>query len=371
MSRETRRSRSQQDYVKPRHVEDHWKIYRRGIYLEKPGRRLPVWLLPLLILLLLIATIFWAGPALLDRLKISESGNQPDDLQVIETQYDQQWQTVRTAVADVLLEPDLKADRLTQVLYNEPVKRLAEEAGFGFTAIETTDGSRGYIRSENLADQRDSIEPERHLRRLIVASASKRIMSHASRGTLLAEIYMGTTLFADYEGDSLYRVSLPDGGIGWVSGEGLIVLEPNEAVAIPQDGGRYFSNSALAFNKVTVLQYGQTVLGASLSGIARIAATVNGVALPRSRPGQQTAGYSVQFQKDEVTALNDLSVLQMGDLVFFVDERAPDQMSEPAICIGGTQVLYARRNDTAIRVYDLTQPTDLNQQISQIRRLFP
>lgn len=370
MSRGSRRPHRQPDYVNPRHVEDHWKIYRHGVYLEKPVRRLPAWLLPLLVLLLLVVLIFWAGPALVTLFQAAEGENPDDTPQIIETLYDASWQTVRVPVADVFTEPDLKADRLTQVIYNEPVHLLEADAGYGFIAIETVDGSRGYIRQAHLSALRDSIEPGRHLRRLVVASASKRVMSHASRGTLLTEVYMGTVLYADYEGDSLYRVTLPDGGFGWMSGEGLIVLDPQEAIAVPQDGGRYFSNSALAFNKVTTLGNGQTVAGASLSGIARIAASVNGVVLPRSHVAQQSAGVPVLFRQEEVTGLTDLSVIQTGDLIFFRDEKAPDQISGPAICIGGTQVLFARRNDTSIRVYDLAQTDDLNSQIIQIRRIF-
>lgn len=370
MSRDKRQSGRQPESFNPRHVEDHWKIYRHGVYLEKPIRRLPAWLLPLIILLLLITLIFWVGPVLVNRFQLADSDNPDNAPPIIETQYDASWRTVRVAVADVFNEPDLKAARLTQVVYNEPVRRLEDEAGFGFTTIEMTDGSRGYIRSEHLSADRHSIEPGQHLRRLVVASASKRIMSHANRGTLLAEVYMGTVLFADYEGDSVYRVSLPDGSFGWMGGEGLIVLDPQEPVAVPDDGGRYFSNSALAFNKVTVLENGQTVTGVSLSGIARIAATVNGVTLPRGRSAQQSAGVPVPFRQDELTGLTDLAVLQTGDLIFFDDEKTPDGLAGPAICIGGTQVLFARRGDTSIRVYDLAQQTDLNLQITRIRRLF-
>lgn len=367
------RRKSKQGFVPPRQVEDHWQFYRKGLYVARPGRNLPAWLIPLAALLLIIVLVFWAVPTAITRIQNALNAGQDASQDQASLLYDLSTWTVNRSVADVFDRDDLKAGRVTQALFNEPVTILPAGCTYGFVKVRLTDGLEGYMRSTDLVDSRQSIEPDLFINKLVIASPTKRVMSHASRGTLVVEVTMGTVLFADYRGDGISRVRLPDGSEGWISDEGVIVLPPLGQIQPAAAGARYFCTTALAFNQVTVLPNGQSVRGISTAGIARLSAAVNGINLPRSLQGQSQSGTLVPLAQDETTGMIKLETLQAGDLVFLAaqgDKSATPQPVDMAIYMGSGQILYARVNQSAIRLTDLTQNTDLWQRIIQARRLF-
>ncbi len=407
----TGRHRYQQGYMPPRQVEHYCKIYRKGTYLEKPSRQGPGWLVPLLAFLLIMVLVFWAVPLAISRIQAADNTQETAGETVVQTLYDQHTFTTRTPVADVYDRPDLKANRITQILFNEPVTVLPEQQLFGYTRIRLDDKTEGYTLTENLIDERTSIEPGFHSYKLVVASPVKRIMSHASRGTLLTEVMMGTVLFADYQGDSIFKITLPGGGEGWVSADGLIVSEPDADIQIPSDPERYFVNSVLEFSRVTVLENGLTVHGATVNGVARVAAYVNGISLPRQLEDQFHAGTLIYEQdrmaslpvnehddqdrdessesdEDEDTRLTDAdqadneispssdlldySMLVSGDLLFFADRTDGNVLQSLGIFIGGSEILYASQSDSSLRIVDLSQAEQgrLLESLISVRRIF-
>lgn len=365
--------RRKHGFISPRKVEDRWNFYRKGMYVERRRHGLPGWLLPLLALLLIVVMVFWGVPTIISRLQAVINADQGQTDNQVNLLYGEDTWTVSKPVADVFDSDDLKAGRVTQALYNEPVRILSRDCAFGFAQVRLQDGTEGFMFLKDLADSRESIEPDLSSYRLVVAANTKRIMSHASSGTLLVEVVMGTVLFADYRGDGISRVRLPDGSEGWISDDGVIVLPPLGQIEPVAEGARYFCSTALAFNKVTVLQNGQSIYGVSTTGIARLAAAINGVTLPRSLAGQALSGQGISLSLDEETGLADLEQILPGDLVF-LSAAAGNNEGQPeslAICVDRNQVLYARPGQTSIKLIDLTQNIDLWQRIITVRRLFP
>jgi len=363
-----------QGFVPPRQVEDHWRFYRKGLYVTRPGRSLPAWLIPLIALLLIVVLVFWGAPTVITRIRMALNAGQDNGQDQASLLYDASTWTVGRSVADVFDKDDIKAGRITQALFNEPVSILSTDCVYGFVQVRLSDGTEGYMLKEDLADSRDSIEPDFFTYKLVIAATTKRVMSHASKGTLVAEVMMGTILFADYRGDGISRVRLPDGSYGWVSDEGVIVLPALGQIDPPADGARYFCTTALAFNQVTVLQNGQSIRGISTVGIARLAGAVNGIALPRTLLDLSRSGTAVELAKTEETGLINLDTLKAGDLVFLAAAyNGPDvpQPSDMAIYLGSGQILYAQSGQSSIRLIDLTQNTDLWQRLILARRLYP
>ena len=364
--------RQKHGFVMPRKVEDRWNFYRKGMYVDRRKRGLPGWLLPLLALLLIVVLVFWGVPTIITRMQSIIDADQGQTDNQASLLYDVDTWAVCRPVADVFDSDDLKAGRVTQALYNEPVRILSRDCAFGFAKVRLQDGTEGFMFLKDLADSRDSIEPDLFSYRLVVAANTKRVMSHASSGTLLVEVVMGTVLFADYRGDGISRVRLPDGSEGWVSDDGIIVLPPLGPIEPAAEGARYFCSSAMAFNKVTVLQNGQSIYGVSTTGIARLAAAINGVTLPRSLAGQALSGQKISLVLDAETGLADLKQVLPGDLVF-LSAASGNEDAQPAslaICVDQNQVLYARPGQTSIKLIDLTQNIDLWQRIVMVRRLF-
>jgi predicted RecA/RadA family phage recombinase len=363
------KKRQNQGFRSPRKVEDFWSLYKKDLYVEKPPNQMPPWMTPLITFVVIVLVIFWAAPTVLHRLEKGAS-NQNQQQPLVARIYDQTTWVVKEPVADVFAKADLKAGRLTQVLYNEPVTVLPANITYGFSKVKLGDGTQGYMLTAELSQYRDAIEPALAINKLVVATTTKRIMSHANKGSLVAEVMMGTILYADYRGDGISRVQLPSGDTGWVSDDGLVILPPDGKITPVADGARYFCSSAMAFHNVTILTNGQSVNGVSLAGVARVAAFVNGVTLPRSMADQMTSGQAVALKRNKDTSQVDFSQLKPGDLVFFARADQPDKVAQMAICIDDRQLLVENQGQSAIRLMDPTQNLALWSRVMAIRRIF-
>ncbi len=355
----------------PRQVHDLWGYSNKTVYISsrKPG--LPIWLLALVAFALIAVMVFWGVPALVAGVQSIIHPDQMTGQDQISLLYDASTWTCSEPIADLFEQDDIKAGRLSQVLYNEPVHILSTNCTPGFAFVELEDGTVGYMLTENLVDSRQSIEPDRFRFKLIVVDTQKRIMSHARQGTLLVEVPMGTVLFADYRGNGISRIDLPDGQVGWISDEGVIVLEPFEDILPAADGQRFFTSTAMAFNQITALDGGQSVRGISTIGIARLAGMINGYKLPRLLEDMTQVGQAVEFEPDETDGLASLDNLLEADLVFFRDEAGlVDGAVDMAICVGDGQVLFAGEGQSSIRLIDLTVDEALRSRILFARRLY-
>ncbi len=344
---------------------------QRDIYIEPARREIPSWLLPLIIFLLIVLVVFYLAPRITEGFIQFVRPTTPTGEAIADNLYGDETLVVTTSVADLLIDDDLKAGRVGQALYNEPVTMVDEQTNYGFTAVRLRDGTTGYMFSDQLTDNRASVEPTGHTHRLVITAASRRIMSHASRGTLIAEIMMGTELFADYRGNGIYRVHLPGGGKGWISDEGTIVLGIHEKIVPPADLERYFVSSAMAFHKVTRLENGISIRGASSSGAAYIAGLVNGVSLPRSLEGQFTTGTPIPFSRDPETGLLSTTEFRTGDLVFLSGSPNGSKPQTMGIAMEDGQLLMSQRGSTSIRLVNLDQEPELNRLIIGVRRVLP
>jgi hypothetical protein len=365
-----KRPRRRKGYVGPRQVENYWNFYKRGMTVAKPGRGWPAWLIPLIILVLIVALVFWAAPTAINRIRALLSNDEQENKDQPKLLYGSDTWTVVSPVADIFDRDDLKAGRLSQALYNEPVRIISRECEYGFVKVRLSDNLEGYMLAKDLAGSHTSIEPDSFTYKLVVVSPSKRIMSHANKGTLLVEVMMGTILFADYRGSGVFRVVLPGGGVGWLSEDGIIVLPPFGQVKTPADGARYFCSTAMAFNQITSLDNGQSILGISTVGIARQAAAANGLILPRTLQGLAESGSLVSLSLDETTRLASLEPVKAGDLLVLADQPGSSTPGGLAIYMGDKMVLYAAPNQSVMQLLDLTRHTDLWGKIIAARRLF-
>ncbi|MDD3953718.1 MAG: SH3 domain-containing protein [Lentisphaeria bacterium] len=328
-------------------------------------------MLPLLALVLIVVLVFWAAPLAVARWQAAHRQTDEPGLATQALRYGEQTRVVLEPVADVFSRPDLKADRITQVLYNEPVTLLPEGVLYGYAAVQLQDGVRGYMLSADLTVSRDSVEPAGFLYKAIVINAVKRVMSHARRGTLLVEVMMGTVLYVDYRGAGVSRVLLPDGASGWISDDGIVLLPSDSQIKQPYQPREAFCSTALTFLQATTLENGQSVRGISMAGIIRLSAAINGMDLPRTRQDLYMAGQAVTLQKSAETGLVELEDLQSGDLLVLADPHDLTEPADLAILIDAEQILYARPSQTAIRLMNLSQNEDIWRRIVAVRRLFP
>ncbi len=355
----------------PRQVDHYWIFYKKGLYVSKPSSGIPGWLLPLLALLILSVLIFWAAPLAVSRLQARQQGNSQSEQTEPVLKYGDATRVVIRPVADVFAAPDLKAGRLSQVLFNEPVTLLPERCPFGFAAVSLQDGLSGYMMTKDLTESTRSVEPSGYAYKAVVVNATKRVMSHARRGTLLVEVPMGTVLYIPYRGSGIAQVALPDGSTGWISDEGVVILPSQEQIKPPFEPRQSFCTSAMTFLQATVLEEGQTVYGISMAGIVRLAGAVNGLNVPRSLEGLTGAGQPVAVTRNEQTGLVDLANLERADLLILAASGQPDKAADLAVYLGDSQILYARPTQSTVQVMDLARETDIQTRIMAVRRLYP
>ena len=274
--------------------------------------------------------------------------------------YDDTYRVVTATCSSVMSKDDVTSTRITQVLMNEPVHFLSDDCKNGYTLIRTMDGIVGYVKSDDLSTDMTSCEPELHMCKLVIADISKRVMSHASNGTLIAEVTMNTVLYADVKRDGAYQVLLPNGESGWISSNGVIELGLDEETE--EVGVRYFVSSVLTMVNATYLDGGLTKRGISISGLAYVSAGVNGITIPRVLKEQMRCGEEVTLEYNAVT----------GDLVFLKNPYHPNDNSaaELAICTDTGVLLMRASNGTSIKLVSFDAMSDIVDRIISVRRVF-
>lgn len=354
------------DYGQTEDMFDMWGLTRREASVATRGRHMLVRLIvAVLITALVITSVFFILPKTLPGLfkgtNIELFVEKPVNLM-----YDGSYRVVNTSVTNVLVRPDTTSDRITQVLYNEPVKVL-DDSDDDFTLIRTSDGIEGYVRSSALIDDTSSVEPDLHEYMLVISETSKNVMTHASQGTLITQVMMNTVLYADVKRDGVYQVSLPGGGSGWIGSSGVIEIEPRGTIEVVSS--RYFVSSALSLVNATYFENGITKQGISINGLIYVCSCVNGITMPRTLEDQMNAGTPVSLEYDAVTGDLLIESIIPGDIVFLSSDIRRGEY-EAALCTDTGTLLMRSAAGTTIRLREFTADSDIASRIVSVRRVF-
>lgn len=284
--------------------------------------------------------------------------------------YDDTYRVVKVSASSVMSQDDITSKRITQVLMNEPVHFLSDDCKNGYVLIRTMDNIVGYVKGDELNTDMSSCEPELHLYKIVIADISKRVMSHASNGTLISEVTMNTVLYADVKRDGVYQVQLPNGQNGWISSSGVIELDVKKNTDVV--GVRYFVSSALTMVNATYLEGGVTKRGICIEGLAYVSACVNGIPIPRELKDQINCGTEVKLEYDAVTGALLIDSIIPGDIVFLSDPYKPGSKEpyEAAICTDTGVLLMRSSAGTSIRLTKFNADSDLVKRIITVRRIF-
>ncbi len=351
-------------------VQEVWDLTEKDAYVDQQGRRrLPRFLVPAIVFFVLAVLLFWFLPGLAMQYA-SSAKNAPQQVLAPDRIFPDTTRVVCVAAANIWSLDDIKSPRITQVLYNEPVYLIDAISAEGFIHIRTQDGIEGYMKSTDVTDNLDSVEPNLHKLKLIVSDISKNVKSDASNGTLLIEVMMNTVLYADVKSAGVYEVSLPGGGYGWVGSSGVIELGVRDPVE--KVGVRYFVSSVQSFVDMTHLDHGLTKNGLSVDGLAYVSASVNGVKLPRTMEEQMAAGDRVDLSYDAVTGILNVESISPGDLVFFSDPNEPTSAApyEMGICTDTGMLIMTSKSRTTLRLFTLADNASLESRIIAVRRIF-
>lgn len=261
---------------------------------------------------------------------------------------------VTDSTADLFIEPDVKSERVTQALYNQPV-RILEEKG-PWTKVAAVDGSKGWLKSKAIDRNKASIYGGGFSRRLVVTSRDKPVSAYSSGGMTLKNVTMGTELYSFNQDGDAFEVYLPGNRTGWLKGSGMINLDINEE--IPVTGPRDFVSTAMKFKGTSFLLRGVGAQGIDSAGLVYISARVNGVKLPRTLEGQLYSGTEIRLEDAEE-----------GDLIFVAPKGDKKSISSVGICTGSGSYILAGRNTGYVAIMSMNEENSDGRPV-MARRIF-
>jgi len=249
---------------------------------------------------------------------------------------------VTECVADIYERPDVKSERITQALYNQPVRVIQRENGWA--KVRAVDGNTGWMKDKYIDKNISSIYGRSFSSKIIVTSKYKEIYSSLSGGTTIIEAPMGTELLSFNTSGDASEVYLPGNKTGWIKGSGIIHLKPDET--IPVTNANDFASTALRFKGAPYTINGRSWLGIDSPGLVYICARINGINLPSSIEGQLLAGIEIRPED-----------AQIGDLLFLAGtgEGEGDTVSCVGIYTGSGVYLYAGRKIGYVEVGDVNR----------------
>jgi cell wall-associated NlpC family hydrolase len=249
---------------------------------------------------------------------------------------------VLDSVADIYELQDVKSQRISQVLCNQPVSVISKDGAWA--KVKTITGITGWIKSRYISDDVSSISGRLYIYKIVVTSREKTVYSGPSGGVTRVNAQMGTEFYAFSNMDDTYEVFLPGNSTGWLKGSGIIRLLPDEAIPVtnPED----FASTALRFKGTTFMLNGMSSMGIDSSSLVYICARINGINLPKAITAQVLSGVEI-----------DTEDAKAGDLVF-LSVSGGNEASDIAtvgICIGDGSYIYAGRNTGYVAIGDMNK----------------
>ena len=354
-------------------LEPAEETYRKKpIYVGARKRRVPPWAVAIAVFVTLMLGLFLIVPKVVEQDRIHPTVVAPTVTGPTEPvePTGQLTAVVKVSFAPLFASTELRADRVAELLLNEPVTML-DTSHRKMIKVRTSDGTVGFVSRDQLSADVESISASGAVMKLVIRTPFKRVMTHARSGSLLVEAPMGAILYADYRKGDLLRVKLPDDQVGWVNAAGLMLLEPHEEIT-PDQFHEQFSSALMAFYNRPLVPGGVTTQGISPEGAIFIAARLNGVELPRTLDMLARKGENVALKTD-AEGNKDLNALSVGDLLFFHRLSDPAELESVAVRVDDDQLLVAFPNRQTLQLIDIEskQAQQLALRVTAVRRLQP
>lgn len=261
---------------------------------------------------------------------------------------------ITETVVDVHKDPDIKSERITQALYNQPISILEQRGSWYRT--KTVDGSQGWIKTRFVDRDISSLCGHKEATfRIVITSREKAVYTHPKAGVTVKDVVMGTVLYGSNVSGTAYEVFLPGNTTGWVRGSGMIVLDRQEA--IPSTSGEDFAATVLKLRGVSYLSGGVSAWGIDSAGLVYICAGINGVPLPRMMNGQASVGTPV-----------DTGKIAPGDLLF-LSKNGEESPSCLGVFVGDGKFIHADIAKGYVAVNSLEEG-NTGYKVASARRIF-
>ena len=270
--------------------------------------------------------------------------------------YDENTAVVVNTAVDVYRDADKTSTRLTQLLFNQPVRII--ERNDQWVQLMADDRTVGWSRSRNIDGDCTCVEPRHYIGRIIITNREKQIYSHPNprNGIVVRDVGMGTELFVHSKSDNVYEVALPGNLIGYISENGTFQLDIDEK--IKKTSAEIFAQSCEKFRGTSYLQGGVSFQGIDGAGILYITMKINGVSIPHDLAGQYALGIDVE--PDDV---------KIGDVFFFGSVNEGNELSNAGVYVGDGKFIQASQHAGKVLLTEVSDPY-YQQRLKGIKRYF-
>ena len=266
--------------------------------------------------------------------------NWRDDMAALVAGPDYSWALARRAVLDVRREPANVAERVTQILFGEPVEILRYAGGWAF--IRARDGYLGWTHREPLGTCSAEAAHEwwagvNHVVRQPLLACYADASGEPHQQVML--LPFGARLHVEGADGPFRRIRCPDGALRWVPVTGLLPAADLWHSGLA--GLHTVVDWAQAVIGVPYLWGGKTPFGYDCSGLVQTLYSLIGVDLRRDADQQFLQGRDVVFD-----------AIAFGDSLFFdtntveedLEARTPHSaVTHVAFALDGQDFLHASR----------------------------
>jgi len=246
--------------------------------------------------------------------------------------FEDPWGLVDVSVCNIRLFSSFEAEMVSQALMGTPVKILKKEGDWFL--VQTPDMYLGWVDREAIESKSDDeFTKWKSSSRLFYIGKTGDIYADQTASKVISDIVAGCIIEVTNSQRDIYKVKLPDGRIGFIPREKVILLDQllAEAYLNPEN----LVATAESFMGIPYLWGGTSSKGFDCSGFVKTAYFLNGIILSRDASQQFQSGIRIRR-----AAFPDS--LRKGDLLFFGSSRhGRPRPTHVGMYIGDTEFIHA------------------------------
>ena len=226
------------------------------------------------------------------------------------------WAFASQSVINMRRAPGYPNELITQALLGTPLKILAKKNNWYL--VQTPEGYEGWTSAPMVRMDSVTLHHQNKKRRVVVMDNNAFTYAQPKfTSDIIMEVVMGSILWldADKRIKGFYKVSFPDGRVGYIAATSVKKWEDWKRSI--QLTGNSIEAVAKRFMGVPYFWGGTSPRGLDCSGLTKTAYLMHGIILPRDARQQYMIGTSIDSS-------NHFSNLQKGDLLFFGKKYAND-----------------------------------------------
>lgn len=256
-------------------------------------------------------------------------------------------------LVDVYKEASLNSARITQALYNQPVKIIGEKNDF--YKVETTSGTEGFLLKSKVIIDISSLMTNEKDEKILITGETKTIYAKPDGKKPVGKALTGTVLSYHGKSGDWVRILLCDGREGYLTINNIILYQGN----IPEtDTGSFLRDVRTNIGSKYLKGGASAAEGFDMPNLIYICAKINGVKIPPDIEDMIEAGTAVG--KEEIAA---------GDVIFLSKDRYNKEVDEVAVVLGNDAIAVFSKEEIVIKIARMTE-IDAHNRIMKAIRLF-